>query len=69
MNMEGVSGWDSQRGEPLMNPHAENLQYPDQHFQQSLDSPGRKESLTESDGSSGPRVENTGALSHLNTEG
>lgn len=55
MNMEGASGSERQRGEPLMNPHAENLQYPDQ---QSLDSPGRKESLMESDGSSGPRVEN-----------
>lgn len=64
MNMERASGSDRQRGEPLMNPHTENLQYPDQHFQQSLDSPGRKESLMESDGGSGPRVENAGALSH-----
>lgn len=68
MNMEGASGSDRQRGEPLMNPHTENLQYPDQHFQQSLASPGREESLMDSDGSSGPGVESAGTLSHLNTE-
>lgn len=67
MNMEGVSGSERQRGEPLMNPHTENLRYPHQHFQQSLDSPGRKEILMESDGGSGPRGREPPEHFHIET--